>query len=43
MAGEGCNAREQDKQCVLSICMQDDMSEGSHALLVRGSTASDVC
>ena len=31
MGGERCNTREWDKQCVLSICMQDDKSEGSQA------------
>ena len=31
MGGERCNTREWDRQYALSICMQDDKSEGSHA------------
>ena len=43
MGGERCNTREWDRQYALSICMQDDKSEGSHGQSGEVLQVMSVC
>ena len=43
MGGERCNTREWDRQYVLSIWMQDDKSEGSHAQSGEALHVTSAC